>query len=247
VQLKGLKLLAWSILLSLVWAILDTASAALGIPKLTDAIAASTAHHPPAWYLCWASLLDGFFDSALRLAIWGNTIVAGCRLAGFRLLRNSYRPARGPHRGRFLESILLLLQGTGRRISFSIRCICAASRNTLACDAIRDMGGGGPGVPLFHFVRDINVVREIGLWRAVTGYHVFMCYATLLSIGIGISQIRKVNAPRDLQGSFLRTRVLPIAGVILFFCVVEVFDDLPPTVPIREHLLFLTRLAGWSA
>ena len=27
-----------------------------------------------------------------RLALWGNTIVAGCRLAGFRLLRNSYRP-----------------------------------------------------------------------------------------------------------------------------------------------------------
>ncbi len=56
VQLKGLKLLAWSILLSLVWAILDTASGAIGIPKLPDAIAASTAHHPPAWYLCWASL-----------------------------------------------------------------------------------------------------------------------------------------------------------------------------------------------
>ncbi len=73
VQLKGLKLLAWSVLASLVWAILDTASTAVGIPKLTDAIAASTAHHAPAWYLCWASLIEGFLDTVLRTAVWGNT------------------------------------------------------------------------------------------------------------------------------------------------------------------------------
>ena len=40
--------------------------------------------------------------------------------------------------------------------------------------------------------------------------------------------------------------MLPIAGVILFFCFLQVFDELRRTVPIREHLLFLTRLIGWA-
>jgi D-alanyl-lipoteichoic acid acyltransferase DltB (MBOAT superfamily) len=247
VQLKGLKLLAWSILLSLVWAILDTASAAIGIPKLTDAIAASTAHHPPAWYLCWASLLDGFLDSALRLALWGNTVVAGCRLAGFRLLRNSYRPLEARTVVDFWNRYYYYFKELVADFFFYpvyMRCFKKHPRVRML---FATWVAVGLGVPLFHFVRDIDVVREIGLWRAVTGYHVFMCYATMLSIGIGISQIRKINAPRDLQGAFLRTRLLPIAGVILFFCFVEVFDDLRRTVPIREHLLFLTRLAGWSA
>ena len=247
VQLKGLKLLAWSFLLSLVWATLDTASGAIGIPKLTDAIAASTAHHPPAWYLCWASLLDGFFDSALRLALWGNTIVAGCRLAGFRLLRNSYRPLESRTVVDFWNRYYYYYKELIADFFFYpvyMRCFKKHPRVRML---FATWAAVGLGVPLFHFVRDISVVRELGLWRAVTGLHVFVVYATLLSIGIGISQIRKTSAPRDLQGSFLRTRVLPIAGVILFFCFVEVFDDLRRTVPIREHLLFLTRLAGWSA
>jgi D-alanyl-lipoteichoic acid acyltransferase DltB (MBOAT superfamily) len=246
VQLKGLKLLAWSILLSLVWAILDTASGAIGVPKLTDAIAASTAHHPPAWYLCWASLLNGFFDSALRLAIWGNTVVAGCRLAGFRLLRNSYRPLEARTIVDFWNRYYYYFKELVADFFFYpvyMRCFKKHPRVRMLFATWMAVG---LGVPLFHFVRDIDVVRQLGLWRAVTGYHVFMCYATLLSIGIGISQIRKVSAPRDLQKSFLRTHVLPISGVILFFCFVQVFDDLRRTVPIREHLLFLTRLAGWS-
>jgi hypothetical protein len=247
VQLKGLKLLAWSILLSLVWATLDTVTAAIGIPKLQDAIAASTAHHPPAWYLCWASLLDEFFDSALRIALWGNTVVAGCRLAGFRLLRNSYRPLESRTIVDFWNRYYYYFKELIADFFFYpvyMRCFKKHPRVRVL---FATWVAVGLGIPLFHFVRDIGVVREIGLWRAVIGYHVLMVYGTLLSIGIGVSQIRKMSAPRDRQGSFLRTRVLPITGVILFFCFVQVFADLRRDVPIQEHLLFLTRLAGWSA
>jgi hypothetical protein len=250
VQLKGLKLLAWSFLLSLVWATLDTAWGAAGIPKLTDAIAASTAHHAPAWYLCWASLLTGFVDSVLRTAIWGNTVVAGCRLAGFKLLRNSYRPLEARTVVDFWNRYYYYFKELIADFFFYpvyMRCFKQHARVRMMFATWVSVG---LGVPLFHFVRDIHVVSELGLWRAVAGYHVYMCYATMLSIGIGISQIRKMAVPRDSprnpQGSFLRTRVLPIAGVILFFCFLQVFDELRRTVPIREHLLFLTRLIGWT-
>jgi len=45
-QLKGLKLLAWNILLALIFAFYTMAVSALGIPQLTDAIATSSAGHP---------------------------------------------------------------------------------------------------------------------------------------------------------------------------------------------------------
>jgi hypothetical protein len=250
VQLKGLKLLAWSFLLSLVWGTLDTARGAVGIPVLTDAIAASTAHHPPSWYLCWASLLAGFIDSVLRTAIWGNTVVAGCRLCGFRLLRNSYRPLESRTVVEFWNRYYYYFKELIADFFFYpvyMRCFKKHPRLRMLFATWVSVG---LGVPLFHFVRDIDVVRQLGLWRAVAGYHVYLCYATMLSIGIGVSQIRKMAAPRGLvqnpQGSFWRTRVVPITGVILFFCFLQVFDELRRTVPIREHLLFLTRLIGWA-
>jgi hypothetical protein len=250
VQLKGLKLLAWSFLLSLVWATLDTAWGAVGIPKLPDAIAASTAHHPPSWYLCWASLLAGFIDSVLRTAIWGNTVVAGCRLAGFKLLRNTYRPLESRTVVDFWNRYYYYFKELIADFFFYPVYMSCFKRHPRVRMLFATWVSVGLGVPLFHFVRDIDVVRQLGLWRAVTGYHVYMCYATMLSIGIGISQIRKMGAPRNPppnpQGSWLRARVLPIAGVILFFCFLQVFDELRRTVPIREHLLFLTRLIGWA-
>jgi hypothetical protein len=246
VQLKGLKLLAWSILLALVWAILDTAGDAIGIPKLPDAIASSSAHHPPAWYLCWASLLAGFLDSVLRTALWGNTVVAGCRLAGFRLLRNSYRPLESRTVVDFWNRYYYYFKELIADFFFYPVYMRWFKQHPRVRILFATWVSVGLGVPLFHFVRDIDVVRELGLWRAVAGYHVYMVYATMLSIGIGVSQIRKINAPRDREGSFLRTRVFPIAGVILFYCFLQVFDELRRTVPIREHLLFLTRLAGWA-
>lgn len=250
VQLKGLKLLAWSFLLSLVWATLDTAWGAVGIPKLPEAIAASTAHHPPAWYLCWASLLTGFVDSVLRTAIWGNTVVAGCRLAGFKLLRNSYRPLESRTVVDFWNRYYYYFKELIADFFFYPVYMRCFKRHPRVRMLFATWVSVGLGVPLFHFVRDIDVVRQIGLWRAVAGYHVYLCYAAMLSIGIGVSQIRKMaaprNPPRDPQGSWLRTRIIPIAGVIGFFCFLQVFDELRRTVPIREHLLFLTRLIGWA-
>jgi hypothetical protein len=246
VQLKGLKILAWSFLLSLVWATADTVSGAIGIPKLQDAIAASSAHHAPAWYLCWASLLAGFLDVVLRTAIVGNTIVAGARLAGFRLLRNSYKPLQARTIADFWNRFYFYFKELIADFFFFpvyTRCFKKHPRVRIL---FATWFAVGLGVPLFHFVRDINVVREIGLWRAVMGYHVFLVYATMLGIGIGISQVRKMTVPRVRPGSFLTTRVVPLAGVILFFCITEVFDETRRNVPIREHLLFLTRLVGWS-
>ncbi len=115
-QLKGIELLYWVLLLSVVLAlftqtvhdvghgyrsaVLEKAlkltgmhlPLRLGIPTFQDALARSVARKPCPWYICWASLIAGFFKNLLALSVWGNQIVACCRMGGFRALRNTHRP-----------------------------------------------------------------------------------------------------------------------------------------------------------
>jgi len=180
------------------------------------------------------------------MTIWGNTIVAGCRLAGFRLLRNTYRPLESRSVAEFWNRYYYYFKELMVDFFFYpvyMRCFKKRPRVRILFATWVSVG---LGVPLFHFIRDIHYVAELGLARAVIGYHVYMFYATTLAAGIGISQLRK-SARRQHEGrpaDGFCERYLPIAGVVLFFCFLQVFDELRRTVPIREHLLFLTRLVG---
>lgn len=240
-QLKGIKLLGWSFLLSIAFALFDMAREKLGVPMPPDAIAASTAGHPFPWYLCWASLGAGFIDSVMRMAIWGNTVVAGCRLAGFKMLRNSWRPMESQTIVDFWNRYYYYFKELIADFFFFpvyMRCFKKHPRWRMFFATWVSVG---VGVPLFHFIRDIHYVDELGLRQAVVGFHVYLCYATMLAIGIGISQMRKTSA-RGREAQPFRIRA--IAGVVVFFCFLQVFDDPGRTVPLREHLLFLARLAG---
>ena len=249
-QLKGLKLLAWAVTLGIFSAIFSLVTSALQIPGLLDAISASSAGHPFPWYLCWASLFAGFVDSVFTMAIWGNTVVAGCRLAGFRLLRNTYRPLEARTIADFWNRYYFYFKELVADFFFFpvyMRCFRRSPRiRTLFATWV----AVGLGIPLFHFIRDVHYIAELGFLRALTGYHVYLCYATMLSIGIGCSQIRKQHkagqpaAPETSFSAWFRYKLRPTAGVVLFFCFLQVFDDIRRTVPIGEHILFLRRLVG---
>jgi hypothetical protein len=71
VQLKGLKLLVWAILLSLfqvLWT--DFLHGYLRIPTSAQALAMSVHCTPVAWHLRWASQILFFFEVTLSVAIW---------------------------------------------------------------------------------------------------------------------------------------------------------------------------------
>ena len=92
-QLKALKLLVWALLLMLAAEILEElVEVRLGIPEppvLYRAHLSGESHPLPAM---WGSLVWAALGGTLTLAIWGHTIVAVARLAGFRLPRNTWRP-----------------------------------------------------------------------------------------------------------------------------------------------------------
>lgn len=246
VQLKGLKLLAWSILLAGLAVGFQMLETNLEIPPVSKAIAASAAGHPYPWYTCWAALLAGFAESVLSMAAWGNTIVAGCRLAGFRLLRNTYRPMESRTIADFWNRYYFYFKELIVDFFFYPVYMSCFKKHPRARMLFATWVAVGLGIPIFHFIRDIHYVKELGFWKSVTGDSVFLFYALMLSVAIGVSQIRKsTNRGRAARGWF-RAHVIPTAGVILFFCFLQIFEELGRTSPLRDHFLFVGRLFGWK-
>lgn len=222
-QLKGLKLLAWSVLLA---ACRDNLKIVvhgyLGVPDFDTAFLHFLSGAPLSRPLSYASLLDNFAEDVLTISVWGGIIIACARLAGFRLLRNTYRPLEATtliefwNRYYFYYKELLVdhffyptflrFFRTRRRLRMFFATFAAACLGNL----------------LFHFLRDIRFVAEMGLSKALAGEASHAFYTFLLAIGLGLSQMRTRVA--KVPKGWLRGRALPCAGVVLFFCALHVFD-----------------------
>jgi len=96
---------------------------------------------------------------------------------------------------------------------------------------------------LFHFIRDIHFVADLGFLKALSGEASHAFYTFLLATGVALSQMRP--RPAGVSKGWLRGRMLPFVWVALFFCVLHVFD-----APLdREHSIlqrgsFLFHLLG---
>jgi D-alanyl-lipoteichoic acid acyltransferase DltB (MBOAT superfamily) len=194
-------------------------------------------------YLCWASLVTYFVEDVLNMAVWGGAIVACARMAGFRLLRNTYRPLEATTLAEFWNRyyfyykellvdhffypVFLRYFRANRKLRMFFATFMAACVGNL----------------LFHFIRDIRFVAELGWWKAVSGEASHAFYTLLLAIGVGVSQMRTHNRERS-KGS-LRGRILPCVWVMLFFCVLHVFDaPLDRVHSIWQRADFLSYLMG---
>jgi hypothetical protein len=244
-QIKGLKLLLWTLMLGVVLAVFRTITHRwLHIPLLPEAFAHSIARQRYPRFIEWASLISDFLETMLQLSIWGNSVVACCRMAGFRAFRNTYRPFRARTIAEFWNRYYyyfkeLLVEfffypafsryfKRYRRLRVFFATFCAATVGNM----------------VFHFIRDIHYVAELGFAKALIGFHVYGFQCLVLGIAIGISQLR--GRKRSPNGPWLREQVVPAALMLGFFCLLHIFDDFGRTCPIREHFRFLFGLFGFS-
>jgi len=90
-QIKGVKLLAWSLVLFFLWRDADRViHAHFGIPSYADLFALSATRASFPCWLAWTALISAFFEKLLRLSYLGHQYIAICRMAGFLALRNTY-------------------------------------------------------------------------------------------------------------------------------------------------------------
>lgn len=243
-QLKGLKLASWTLLLAVCLSSFNTLiHAYLALPHFDDAFLGYIAGARYPRYLCWASLVAYFVEDVLYMAMWGGAIIACARMAGFRLLRNTYRPLESTTLAEFWNRyyfyykellvdhffypVFLRYFRTNRKLRTFFATFMAACVGNL----------------MFHFIRDIHFVAELGWWKAVSGEASHAFYTFLLAIGVGVSQMRAQN--RERSKGWLLGRVLPCLWVALFFCVLHVFDaPLDRVHSIWQRVEFLSYLMG---
>ena len=243
-QLKGLKLACWTLVLAVcLKGFTALVHGYLALPLFDDTFLGYVAGVRYPRYLCWASLVAHFIADVLNMAVWGGAIVACARMAGFRLLRNTYRPLEATTLAEFWNRyyfyykellvdhffypVFLRYFRGNRKLRMFFATFMAACVGNL----------------LFHFIRDIHFVAEMGWWKAVSGEASHALYTLLLAIGVALSQLRTHN--RERSRGWLRGRVLPCLWVMLFFCVLHVFDaPLDRVHSIGQRADFLTYLLG---
>jgi hypothetical protein len=248
-QLKGLKLAAWTLVLAgSLHCFRTLMHGYLDVPVFDDTFLHYIAGALYPRYLCWASLLAYFVEDVLNMSVFGGAIIATARMAGFRLLRNTWRPLEATTLAEFWNRYYFYYKEllvdhffyptflryfrSHRRLRLFFATFSAACVGNL----------------IYHFIRDIHFVADMGLSKAIAGEQSHAFYTLVLATGVALSQMRLGTS--KVSRGWLRGRVLPCLWVVAFFCVLHIFD-----APLdREHsiwqrgqfLLYLLGADTWT-
>ena len=127
-------------------------------------------HRPYSWYMSWAALISAFFESMLQMAVIGHIIIASARMAGFRLLRNTYRPLSSPNIAAFWNRYYFYFKELLVEFYYYptfLRCFKQHLRVRLLFATFMAAGFGNA---FYHFIRDIDYVATVRT-RSITLRH----------------------------------------------------------------------------
>jgi hypothetical protein len=239
-QLKGLKLLLWSILLmyfSKYFAMFVHGT--LLIPTFSEAFFRSVHRTPYPWYTCWASLIVSFLEDLLFISIIGHRIVACVRMAGFNALRNTYRPLSSRSIAEFWNRYYYYFKELLVEFFFYPAFLRFFKKRRKLRLVFATFAAAFFGNIFYHFFQRLDFIVQLGFWHSLAGFHVYVFYCFLLASGISVSQLR---AGRAKPTGFLRARVLPAVSVVFFYILINIFAYLGRDYPIREHFRFFAHL-----
>lgn len=243
-QIKGMKLLLWALVLKACDSSLQyVLYARLRVPQFETAFDRSATGHPFSWYWNCLSLAAAFFTGLLQMSVWGHWIIACVRMAGFRALRNTYRPLESRTLADFWNRYYFYFKELLVDMFFYPTYLRYFKKWPRLRMAAATLMAACVGNAIYHFLRDISLVAELGWWRSIAGFQTYLFYCFALGAGICISQWRGKRR-EDRSQSWLRRRLVPILCVAGFYCFLHVFDDTNRTYGLREHFVFVGRLFG---
>jgi len=239
-QLKGLKLLAWSllILMGLRWSY-SFFHEHLGIPTFAEALKLSVHGQPLPWYGCWGGLIFSFFMGLMSVSATGHRIVACCRMAGFNALRNTYRPLSSVTVAEFFNRYYYYFKELLVDFFFYPTFLRYFKKSPKLRMAAAIFAAACFGNAFYHFTASLDFVRTYGLWHALVSFQVYFFYCALLAAALTISNLRR---RKKVYAGFLRSRLLPATSVIFFYCLLDVFGSSEHKYPLIEHFRFFGHL-----
>jgi hypothetical protein len=178
------------------------------------------------------------------MAIWGHAFVALARLAGFRLLRNTYRPLSSRTSAEFWNRFNFYFKEILVNVYFYptyVRCLKRYPRLRIAFATFMAAGAGNF---FFHFIWKNHEIAQFGLAEALARSQAYAFYCMVLTTGIVVSQLR-ARRPHASAG-WLRAQFAPSLGVALFFCFLSVFDGPLRHATVAQHFDFLFHAFGMN-
>lgn len=244
-QLKGLKLLAWSVALAAThragaWLVEER----LGVPRLDAVQAAFVRGEAPAIAIGWASLAWAVASAALRLAVWGHQAIAIARLAGFRLPRNTCRPLASRTLADFWNRYYHYFKELLVEFFFLPTFLRAFRSRPRLRVFVATFMAAGVGNAVYHFVRDLHLVATHGLAWALESYASYAFYCAALATGIGLSQLRATSGRPAPTG-----RLAAIRGGLFVWTVVLLlhpFGNETRELSLVQRFAFVASLFGVS-
>jgi hypothetical protein len=215
----------------------------LHIPTIYTALAdySKGVHYSAPW--AWLFVLYRFFVGLLELSIMGHVFIATCRLCGFNILRNTYKPLQAKtiaefwNRYNFYFKELLVefffypayfryfKKHPRLRLFFST--ICAATFGNI----------------VFHFFVLAAPLMKLGLKQTLLGFIPFIFYSVVLGISIGVSQLR--NLPSGDKPAGIKS-VISAPLIFAFYAILGLFnlpyqkEDLMVNFKILASLFFIS-------
>ena len=241
VQLKGVRLLIWAMVLTLG---LSVANRALFgwydgylleappfppdpvLPTYAMVVEAERAGHPYSWAIRWTALIASFVLHVMWATIFGHKIIAILRMAGFDAFRNTYRPFESTTIAEFFNRIYYYFKELLVAFFFYPTYLRYFKKHPRVRLFAATFMAAGVGNFLFHFLRDHDNLFRRGFWDGLAFYAPYAVYALILSVAIGLSQLRalahrRAGAPHGLS------RLRAIAGVLFFYALICVFAQEP--------------------
>jgi hypothetical protein len=242
-QLKGLKLLAWAFFLTLVLRVYrKILYAKLGLTPLGLAFERFVTDGVSPGPLGALSIVANFFEQLLLMAVWGHIIVATARLAGYRLLRNTWRPLSSRNIAEFWNRYFYYFKEILVNVYFYPTYVRWFKRHPRLRVAFATFMAAGVGNLFFHFLLENYRVARDGFGEALGYMQTYAFYCLLLVGGIVISQLRARHP--DPGAGWLRRQFLPALGVTLFYCFLSFFDGPQRHVALTDHFAFLFEVFG---
>lgn len=238
-MIKGVKLIVWCFLLRLLqtYYVLLIHNK-LGIPAGSECIQAFELGKPLAWEQNWLSWPDGLILELFSISIFGHTIIATCRMAGFRALRNTYCPLSSrtiaEYWNRYYFYFKELLVDMFYYPTF-LRCF---KKHRKLRTFFATFVAASLGNTLYHLMRALGSTISFGMLGMVRSFESYFFYSILLAVGIGFSQLRH-RKPLGSRGWF-REKILAPACVVGFYCFLNIFWITSPMTGLR-YFGFLLR------
>jgi hypothetical protein len=236
-MIKGVKLMAWCLLLSFMRSrYVLLIHHRLAIPSPSDCILAFQSGKPLSWarnWLCWP---DDLLLELMRISIWGHALIATCRMAGFRALRNTYAPLSSRSIAEYWNRYYFYFKELLVDMFFYPTFLRCFKTNPRLRIFFATFVAASVGNTLFHLIGNLQTAVSFGLLTVIRAFQGYFFFSVLLALGIGISQIRS-RARGDSRG-WLRERILAPVFVVGFYCFVHVFEVTTPTIGLR-YLGFL--------